>query len=155
VRRPTHVAGSMLLHGRPLRDLSQDPRMKLPDLSGYEDAGVLEYHGHADAVVAAAEHAKLRYLEVDLSRAEDKATLFAALAKGLDLPDYFGGNFDALADVLEDRDWLGKRGCVIRLAHASHYRKAHPTDWRTLEDIVSEAAAFWRDRHVAFWVLVS
>jgi RNAse (barnase) inhibitor barstar len=128
--------------------------MKLPDLADFGEACVLEYHGHADAVEAAARHAKIRYLQVDLSRAEDRATLFSALASGLELPEYFGRNFDALADVLEDRDWIGKSGCVIRLAHAPHYRKAHPTDWRTLEDVLSEACAFWRDRHVPFWVLV-
>ncbi|HLX30294.1 MAG TPA: barstar family protein [Casimicrobiaceae bacterium] len=129
--------------------------MKLPDLGKYDEARVLDYHGHADAIEAAAAHAKLRYLDVDLSHAEDKASLFRALAKGLALPDHFGDNFDALADSLEDRDWLGKGGCAIRLAHAAHYRKTHPNDWRTLEDILAEASSFWRDRHVPFWVLVS
>jgi RNAse (barnase) inhibitor barstar len=129
--------------------------MKLPDLARYDDACVLDYHGHADAVVAAAREAGLRYLDVDLSHADDRATLFAALRNGLELPDYFGNNFDALADVLEDRDWLGKHGIAIRLAHASHYRRTHPNEWRTLEDIFAEAATFWRDRHVAFWVVVS
>jgi RNAse (barnase) inhibitor barstar len=129
--------------------------MKLPDLSHFDEASVLEYHGHADAIVAAASHAKLRYLDVDLSHADDKATLFTALAKGLALPEHFGNNFDALADSLEDRDWLGKRGCVIRLGHAPHYRKTHPNDWHTLEEILSEAATFWRERHVPFWVLIS
>src|SRR6185503_11443512 len=97
LRRIAEGAGSMLLHGRPLRDVQEDPRMKLPELRDYADAGMLEYHGHADA--AAAHEAKLRYLDVDLSRADDRATLFRALAKGLALPDYFGNNFDALADV--------------------------------------------------------
>jgi RNAse (barnase) inhibitor barstar len=129
--------------------------MKLPEMRDYDEARVLEYHGHADAVATAAHDAKLRYLDVDLSHAEDRATLFAALAKGMHLPEYFGDNFDALADVLEDRDWLGKHGCVVRLGHAAHYRKTHPNEWRTLEDILSEASAFWRDRHVAFWVVVS
>ena len=128
--------------------------MKLPDLALFDEACVLDYHGHADVIEAAARHAKIRYLDVDLSHAEDKATLFAALAKGLHLPEYFGHNFDALADVLEDRDWIGNSGCAIRLAHAAHYRKVHPTDWRTLEDILSEACSFWRERHLAFWVLV-
>ena len=128
--------------------------MKLPDLADFDEARVLEYHGHADAVEAAARHAKLRYLEIDLSQVHDRATLFAALAQGLRLPDYFGRNFDALADVLEDRDWIGDSGCAIRLAHAPHYRKTHPTDWRTLEDVLSEACTFWRDRHLPFWVLV-
>jgi RNAse (barnase) inhibitor barstar len=129
--------------------------MKLPDLRDFDEAGMLDYHGHPDTVAAAADHAKLRYLNVDLTHAEDKATLFAALAKGLQLPEHFGNNFDALADSLEDRDWLGKRGCAIRLAHATHYRKTHPNDWRTLEEILSEASTFWRDRHLPFWVLVS
>ena len=129
--------------------------MKLPDLNDVEEAGVIEYHGHADAVAAAAHHAKLRYLDVDLSHAEDRATLFAALAKGLALPEHFGKNFDALADSLEDRDWLGKAGCAIRLGHATHYRKTHPHEWSTLEDILSEASTFWRERNLPFWVLVS
>ena len=129
--------------------------MKLPDLTDLEEAGVIEYHGHADAVAAAAHHAKLRYLDVDLSHAEDRATLFAALAKGLALPEHFGKNFDALADSLEDRDWLGKAGCAIRLGHATHYRKTHPHEWSTLEDILSEASTFWRERNLPFWVLVS
>ena len=129
--------------------------MKLPDLSDLEEAGVIEYHGHADAVAAAAHHAKLRYLDVDLSHADDRATLFAALAKGLALPEHFGNNFDALADSLEDRDWLGKAGCAIRLGHATHYRKTHPHEWSTLEEILSEASTFWRERNLPFWVLVS
>lgn len=128
--------------------------MKLPDFRDYDDARVFEYHGHAEAVAAAASQAKLRYLDVDLAHAVDKATLFAALSKGLELPEYFGNNFDALADSLEDRDWLGKCGCAIRLGHAAHYRKTHPNDWRTLEEILAEAATFWRERHLPFWVLV-
>jgi RNAse (barnase) inhibitor barstar len=103
----------------------------------------------------AAHHAKLRYLDVDLSHADDRATLFAALAKGLALPEHFGNNFDALADSLEDRDWLGKAGCAIRLGHATHYRKTHPHEWSTLEDVLSEASTFWRERNLPFWVLVS
>ena len=128
--------------------------MKLPDLSHFDDAGVLEYHGHPDTIAAAARHAKLRYLNVDLARAEDKATLFHELARGLELPDHFGNNFDALADSLEDRDWLGKSGCAIRVGHATHYRKTHPHDWETLEEILSEASTFWRERNRAFWVLI-
>ncbi len=75
--------------------------------------------------------------------------------RGSKLPEHFGNNFDALADSLEDRDWLGKKGCAIRLGHATHYRKTHPNDWGTLEEILSEACTFWRERNLAFWVLVN
>ncbi len=128
--------------------------MKLPDLTQCENAGVIEYHGHSDAVAAAATQARLRYLDADLTHAADKASLFAALARGLKLPAHFGNNFDALADSLEDRDWLGKTGCVVLLRHVAHFRKDHPHDWETLEEILAEASAFWSERHVPFWVLV-
>ena len=57
--------------------------------------------------------------------------------------------------TLEARDWLGKRGRVILLAHAPAYRKDHPTDARMLEEILGEAAEFWQERHVAFWVFIA
>lgn len=128
--------------------------MKLPDLSRTDEAGVIEYHGHADLVATAARHAGLRYLAVDLGRSVDKTSLFAALASGLELPGHFGNNFDALADTLEDRDWLGGKGCAIHLGHAGHFRHGHPHDWETLEEILTEAASFWRERRLAFWVFV-
>lgn len=128
--------------------------MKLPDLSRTDDAGVVEYHGHADIVATAAEHARLRYLDVDLGSVTDRSTLFATLARGLRLPAHFGNNFDALADVLEDSDWLGSRGCAIHLGHVAHFRHGHASDWQTLEEILAEAASFWRERRLAFWVLV-
>ena len=35
------------------------------------------------------------------------------------------------------------------------YRREHPTDWTTLEDILSEASEFWKERHVAFWIFTA
>jgi hypothetical protein len=70
-------------------------------------------------------------------------------------PEHFGDNWDALADCLEDGDWLGKSGVAIRIAHSAAYRKAHPHDWETAEEILAEAAEFWRERHLPFWVLVA
>jgi hypothetical protein len=70
------------------------------------------------------------------------------------LPEHFGHNWDALADVLEDRDWLGKQGRVVVLSHAGAYRKDHPTDAKMLEEVLGEAAEFWQERHVPFWVFV-
>ncbi len=129
--------------------------MKLPDLSAVSEAGIVEHHATPETIAQAAAAAKLRYLAVDLAKVDSKAALLGELAKGLKLPGHFGNNWDALADTLEDRDWLGRSGVVIRLAHASHYRKAHPQDWSALEDLLSEAAEYWKEMHVAFWVFVA
>lgn len=129
--------------------------MKAPDLSSYDDAGVRDWKGALEPLKSAASHASLGYAAIDLARARDKATLFAEIDRALALPEHFGHNWDALADVLEDRDWLGKHGRVVVLAHAAAYRKDHPTDWGMLEEILGEASEFWQERHVPFWVFVA
>ncbi len=129
--------------------------MKAPDLSAVESAGLVSWSGATESLKTAAAHANLRFSTVDLAKAKDRATLFAELDRALALPDHFGHNWDAFADVLEDRDWLGKRGIVIVLAHASAWKKVHPHEWATLDDLLEEAAEFWKERNVAFWVFVS
>jgi len=128
--------------------------MKLPDLSVAADAGVHEWFGAPDAVKAAATAAKLKFCQVDLQGIGGKAELLAALGKCLSLPSHFGKNWDALADCLEDGDWLGGHGMAILLRHAGAYRKAHAADWETLSDTLSEAAEYWQERHKPFWVFI-
>jgi RNAse (barnase) inhibitor barstar len=125
------------------------------DLTQFDECGVRPISGSADAVKSQAAHAHLRYLDVDLAKVRDRATLFHELDGSLDLPEHFGHNFDALADVLEDRDWLGKRGAVIVLRHAAPYRKDHPVEWKTLEELFAEACEYWRERQVPFWVFLA
>lgn len=129
--------------------------MKLPDLTDLEAAGVHEHAATSDALSGAAATARLKYFAVDLTHAESKHALLDALARGLALPAHFGHNWDALADCLEDDDVMGKHGAVVRVAHAGPFRKAHSADWTTLEEILNEAAEFWKERHVPFWVFVA
>jgi len=128
--------------------------MKLPDLAVCDEAVVRDWHGDFDTVKTAAGAAKLLFRSVDAAHADSKSALLAALAKGLKLPEHFGDNWDALADCLEDGDWLGSHGMVIAIRHAAHYQKAHASDWETLSDILNEAAEYWRERHKPFWVFV-
>ena len=128
--------------------------MKVPELHDLELSGVHAWTGDTHPVAAAAAAAKLKYFAADLKGIDNKAALLAAVAKGLKLPEHFGNNWDALADCLEDGDWLGSHGMVIVIRHAAGYRKAHPADWETLSDILNEAAEYWRERHKPFWVFV-
>jgi RNAse (barnase) inhibitor barstar len=129
--------------------------MKLPDLAVAADAGVREWSGAHDAIKAAAAAAKLKYRVVDLHGIGGKNELMEALAKGLKLPEHFGNNWDALADSLEDSEWLGDHGTVIVVRHAAAYGKSYPVDWETLADTLAEAAEYWQERHKPFWVFVA
>jgi hypothetical protein len=129
--------------------------MKAPDLAIVDDAGVQPWTGSAEPLKTAAAHAHLKLATVDLAHAKDRTALFAELDRALKLPEHFGHNWDALADVLEDRDWLGKSGRVIVLHGSAAYRREHPTDWTTLEDLFAEASEFWKERHLAFWIFTS
>lgn len=129
--------------------------MKAPDLHDYEASGIRTWSGDTHALAAAAAAATLRFLVADLKGVNSKGELMAALAKGLALPEHFGNNWDALADSVEDGDWLGRSGGVVVLAHAGPYRKAHGADWTTFEEILAEAADYWRERHKPFWVFVA
>jgi hypothetical protein len=128
--------------------------MKLPELTDLEQAGVHAWSGDVQALIHAATAAGLRHFVADLQGVNSKADLMKSLASGLKLPAHFGSNWDALADSLEDDDWLGHTGAVIVLQHAGAYRKAHEKDWSTLEDIFAEAADYWRDLRKPFWVFV-
>ena len=129
--------------------------MKPPDLAVVADAGVREWSGAQDAIKAAAAAASLKYRVVDLHGVGGKSELMEALGKGLKLPAHFGHNWDALADCLEDSDWIGDRGIVVVLRHAASYHKAYPVDWETLEDTLSEATEYWQERHKPLWVFVA
>ncbi len=129
--------------------------MKLPDRPDLEMAGVHAWKGDSAALKAAAAAADLHFHAADLKDVTSKADLLAALAKGLQLPEYFGDNWDALADSVEDEQWFGRSGSVLALCHTGAYRKAHGGDWTTLEDILGEASDYWRERHKPFWVFVS
>jgi hypothetical protein len=128
--------------------------MKLPDLHDTELAGVHAWRGDLHALATAAAAAKLKLRTANLAGVGSKSELLAALAKGLGLPEHFGNNWDALADCIEDDDWLGHTGCVTSITHSGPYRKAHAADWATIEDIFAEAADYWRERHKPFWVFV-
>ena len=91
---------------------------------------------------------------VDLADCGDKAAVLAELARALDFPDWFGGNWDALADSLGDLSWLQAPGYLLLVERTADWRDADGDAFDTLLAILNEAAADWRERNVAFWALL-
>ncbi|KON82479.2 barstar family protein [Azoarcus sp. PA01] len=120
-----------------------------------ERAGVyhLPQHG-AEAITRAAHELDFPVLQVDLSGCADKGDFLARIAAGLQFPDWFGQNWDALADCLGDMTWLPADGYVIILEHADRLRGAAEADFITALEIFDEAVREQADEGVPLWIFV-
>lgn len=100
-----------------------------------------------------AQAAGRRVFEVALPAAVDKAALLAAVARAIGAPPEFGGNWDALADALQDLSWLSPvtagYALVLR-GELSGLTADEQTIWR---EILADSAAFWQAQGVSFQVV--
>lgn len=78
---------------------------------------------------------------VALAGVHDKAGLLAAFAHGLAFPDGLGGNWDGLADALDDLSWLQGPAHAILVDGAAGLRARAPQVLATLEEIIAEVAS--------------
>ena len=92
------------------------------------------------AVEAAAAGLGYAVFHVDLDGCADKAALLARIGAALRFPDWFGHNWDALADCLADMSWRPAPGYVIFLDHAGHLPDAVAGDFAIVLDIFADAA---------------
>lgn len=88
-----------------------------------------------------------RTLLLDLRQARDKATFLERCAVHLGLPEWFGHNWDALADSLQDTAWWdGDDSRVLRVVGWPGFRAAAPRDAAMAADVLAEAVAYWDAR---------
>jgi len=107
-----------------------------------------------DAIAEAARELDFMLVRVDLSGCTDKAGFLDRIAAALSFPDWFGRNWDALADCLADLDWLPAAGYAIILEHADRFRIAAEADFLTALEILDDVAQEWADADVPMWLFV-
>lgn len=86
---------------------------------------------------------------VNLALANDKDSLMTLLQDSLQLPDYFGHNWDALHDVLTDSAVFAGNTKVTLQNHYVFVKKC-PELEKTLMHILSDVAEEWHDRATDF-----
>ena len=69
-----------------------------------------------------------------IAPAERTRDLYANLAGGLELPDWFGRNLDALWDVLTDRN----QPTLVIMVDWTRYARARPERWSMIMDVFRE-----------------
>ncbi|MDT9701086.1 barstar family protein [Streptomyces sp. P17] len=78
---------------------------------------------------------------LDLAGVTDKAGLMDRCLRDLGLPDYFGRNWDALADVLSDPGLWPEGAVVIVVRNWQSYAKERPDEWGIAREVFSGASA--------------
>ncbi|MFJ8108494.1 barstar family protein [Streptomyces sp. NPDC096132] len=79
-------------------------------------------------------------LTLDLDGVMDKAALMDRCVRDLELPDWFGRNWDALADSLTDLPDRPESGPVLVVVRNwQPYAKARPEEWEIAQEVFSSA----------------
>ncbi|MEU8775689.1 barstar family protein [Streptomyces sp. NPDC048606] len=107
--------------------MSLDPRPLAPALTAAREAG-------------------WTVLRLDLDGVRSKDAVLRRCGRALEAPDWFGGNWDALADAARDLSWLPPApGRLLAVTAWRPYAAERPHDWDVLREVLEEAVDFWRD----------
>ncbi|RVU25424.1 hypothetical protein EOT10_14360 [Streptomyces antnestii] len=87
---------------------------------------------------------------LDLEGVKDKAEFMDRCVRDLELPDWFGRNWDALFDVLTDVSFWpdgSDQALLLSVVGWRAYAAARPEEWETALDVFSDAVDRRRDRN--------
>lgn len=124
-------------------------------LANPEIAGVYEIPEEGvDAIVAAAEANQHIVYRVDLRAARSREQMLQTVGEDLELPTWFGSNFDALMDCLCDFSWVPAPGYTIIMENCHNVYNVAAPDFNMMIDLFAEAANAWREEGKPFWCFV-
>ena len=124
-------------------------------LQNINEAGTYRLNCPLDELNAAAVKAGFALFVADMSAAQGKGEFLAAVARAISAPDWFGHNFDALADALADLSWEPAAGYVLLLRNGGETLGLNAADHEAVSEIFSATATFWKSQGKAFWVFYS
>jgi FPC/CPF motif-containing protein YcgG len=93
---------------------------------------------------------------LDLTGVTNKAGFMERCVRALDLPEWFGRNWDALADTLGDPDWgPASPGRLLVVSGWRQYAKARPGEWETAQEVLESAAGHYQQFDATLSVVLS
>jgi len=110
-----------------------------------KEAGVYRLNCPLEDLRMSADDCGYTLFEANLAVAHGKGEVLAELARAIAAPDWFGHNWDALADALGDLSWRKSPGFVMVLHGEANGEEM-------LNDILKATVAFWKLQNKPFWV---
>jgi RNAse (barnase) inhibitor barstar len=125
-------------------------------ISGARPSGLYRFASRASAATVRRrlELEGWRVFYLDGREIDDKQSFLRSCATAMEFPDYFGKNWDALEECLNDLSWVEADGYVILFDHADTFELGAPRAWSTAMDILADAAKGWHDAGTPMFVLL-
>jgi len=108
----------------------------------------------ARALADAAVELEFALAQVDFAGCDGKDEALARIARGLRFPAWFGGNWDALDDCVNDLSWWPAPGYLLLIENAGAWQARYGDDAATLVEILNDAAQDWAKTRTPFWALL-
>jgi len=108
----------------------------------------------ASLAVAAAQRGLACYI-ADCNRARSRSAVLRAIAKAVDSPEYFGGDFDALLDCLCDTIMDQKNGGILLLCQLHSGDPVLADDAVQIESMCQDLVEFARDNGRFFYYQIT
>ncbi len=124
-------------------------------LRDFEGNGVHYVSGRDfDRLREAAVQAGLACFRIDLAGVTGRDDFLKRFVMSLDFPDWFGQNWDALADCLADLSWIEAEGYLLLLMNADAFWAACPGDVATALQIFTAVSESWREAGIPFRIFI-
>ncbi len=121
-------------------------------LQDVKESGLYMVTCELDDVRQAAKDAGYALFDIDLTGIHSKSEFLAIVAEKIEAPEWFGKNWDALADALSDLSWKNAPGYVMLLVNCNENFNLLANDHDVARDILETTSEYWKSQGKPFWV---
>lgn len=121
-------------------------------LKNLKEAGVYIINCELTDVHSAASEAGFTVFDADLATVQSKSEFLAVIAQAIAAPEWFGHNWDALADALGDLSWKPAAGYVLVLRNGLNSFNLLENDHKIAKEILDSTVNYWKTQDKPFWV---
>lgn len=95
-----------------------------------------------------------RFFYLDGRQVHSKTSFLDVAAASMDFPAYFGHNWDAFEEMINDLTWAPAAGYVLLYDHLWRFACEQPDAWAVARAIIESACDQWAGHGTAFVVLL-
>jgi len=107
-----------------------------------------------DSIIEACQEENWHCFYINGREVKDKPTFLQNCGKAMSFPEYFGGNWDAFEECVNDLEWLEPaNGYVLLYDHVVQFARKEPEEWKMAHNILAESVQRWQGTKTPLYIL--